>query len=317
MGTGPAAPTGPSTGLPTAAALGQPPPGPAMPAARAGRGPAGSLGPVEQQYATRHARTEGAVSGQAAVTALQGGGATPARQMWMNAVLEGAAVPSTVSTPQAVTGVTVRRGTAHLWTGHSACPGEGPPGWPQTPQQPSTESTARTSAGTTLGSAGTGDPDLTERGPGGCVCPEPPPSPQVGPGGRPGPRMGERGSPRQGGCAPHPERWLRTGYEASLRGVQRGSRAPLTRPLALPGADSAVKEEVQRLQSRVDVLEQKLQLVLAPLHSLASRALEHGLPDPGSLLAHSLQQLDRIDSLSEQISLLEEQLGSCSCKKEL
>lgn len=128
-----------------------------------------------QQYATRHARTEGAVSGQAAVTALQGGGATPARQvrlgptsrggglqappctgswrverglsvapplpdttfpqMWMNAVLEGAAVPSTVSTPQAVTGVTVRRGTAHLWTGHSACPGEGPPGWPQTPQQ--------------------------------------------------------------------------------------------------------------------------------------------------------------------------------------
>lgn len=56
---------------------------------------------------------------------------------------------------------------------------------------------------------------------------------------------------------------------------------------------------------------QKLQLVLAPLHSLASRALEHGLPDPGSLLAHSLQQLDRIDSLSEQISLLEEQLGSC------
>jgi len=77
--------------------------------------------------------------------------------------------------------------------------------------------------------------------------------------------------------------------------------------------DSAVEEEVQRLRSRVDVLEQKLQLVLAPLHSLASRALEHGLPDPSSLLAHSLQQLDRIDSLSEQISLLEEQLGSCEC----
>lgn len=58
---------------------------------------------------------------------------------------------------------------------------------------------------------------------------------------------------------------------------------------------------------------QKLQLVLAPLHSLASRALEHGLPDPSSLLAHSFQQLDRIDSLSEQISFLEEQLGSCEC----
>lgn len=53
--------------------------------------------------------------------------------------------------------------------------------------------------------------------------------------------------------------------------------------------------------------------MLAPLHSLASRALEHGLPDPSSLLAHSFQQLDRIDSLSEQISFLEEQLGSCEC----
>ena len=58
---------------------------------------------------------------------------------------------------------------------------------------------------------------------------------------------------------------------------------------------------------------QQLQLALAPLHSLASRALERGLPDPGSLLAHSLRQLDRIDSLSEQISFLEEQLGSCEC----
>ncbi|XP_011840473.1 PREDICTED: epidermal growth factor-like protein 7 isoform X3 [Mandrillus leucophaeus] len=77
------------------------------------------------------------------------------------------------------------------------------------------------------------------------------------------------------------------------------------------GVDSAMKEEVQRLQSRVDLLEEKLQLVLAPLHSLASQALEHGLPDPGSLLVHSFQQLGRIDSLSEQISFLEEQLGSC------
>ncbi|XP_048970277.1 epidermal growth factor-like protein 7 isoform X4 [Canis lupus dingo] len=115
------------------------------------------------------------------------------------------------------------------------------------------------------------------------------------------------------------------------------------------GVDTAVEEEVQRLRSRVDVLEQgrahgagsgsghspswpqgskslcdskdpfcpqKLQLVLAPLHSMASRALEHGLPDPSSLLTHSFQQLDRIDSLSEQISFLEEQLGSCSCKKQ-
>ncbi|KAM9721699.1 epidermal growth factor-like protein 7 isoform 2-T2 [Dama dama] len=111
----------------------------------------------------------------------------------------------------------------------------------------------------------------------------------------------------------------REGHRPSVDGAaclpERG--APRVTPGPATGADSEVKEEVQRLQSRVDVLEQKLQLVLAPLHSLASRALEHGLPDPGSLLAHSLRQLDRIDSLSEQISFLEEQLGSCSCKKEV
>nr|BAB22222.1 unnamed protein product [Mus musculus] len=75
-------------------------------------------------------------------------------------------------------------------------------------------------------------------------------------------------------------------------------------PNPTAGVDSMAREEVYRLQARVDVLEQKLQLVLAPLHSLASRSTEHGLQDPGSLLAHSFQQLDRIDSLS-------------SCKKDL
>ncbi|XP_076425295.1 epidermal growth factor-like protein 7 isoform X2 [Peromyscus maniculatus bairdii] len=88
---------------------------------------------------------------------------------------------------------------------------------------------------------------------------------------------------------------------------------PLVAPNPSTGVDSVVREQVHRLQSRVDVLEQKLQLVLAPLHSLASRAPEPGLQDPGSLLAHSFQQLDRIDSLSEQVSFLEEQLGSCEC----
>lgn len=35
--------------------------------------------------------------------------------------------------------------------------------------------------------------------------------------------------------------------------------------------------------------------------------------DPISRLSHSLQQLDRIDSLSEQISFLEERLETCKC----
>ncbi|XP_070452154.1 epidermal growth factor-like protein 7 isoform X3 [Equus przewalskii] len=251
-GTEPAAHTGPSIGPPTAAVLGRPPPGLATPAAPAGRGPVGSPGPAEQ-YASLHARTEGSVSSQAAATALQDGGATPARQTWMNAVLDGAAVPSAVSTPQGVIGASVGRGTAPQRMGQSACPREGLPGSPtRTPQQPTDWKTV--------------------------------------PSGVPsGSRPGSLETPHL--------RWRRD--------------------IITFGVDSEVKEEVQRLRSRVDVLEQKLQLVLAPLHSLASRALEHGLPDPGSLLAHSFQQLDRIDSLSEQISFLEEQLGSCSCKKEL
>lgn len=96
-----------------------------------------------------------------------------------------------------------------------------------------------------------------------------------------------------------------------------GRGPPGVAPNPTRGEHREVQEEVQRLRSRVDVLEQKLQRVLDPLHSLASRAPDHGLRDPGSFLAHSFQQLDRIDSLSEQVSFLEEQLGSCSCKKEL
>lgn len=59
----------------------------------------------------------------------------PPPQMWMNAMLEGVAVPSAVSTLWVVTGANVRRGTAHLWTGSSACPREGTPGWPQIPPE--------------------------------------------------------------------------------------------------------------------------------------------------------------------------------------
>lgn len=94
--------------------------------------------------------------------------------------------------------------------------------------------------------------------------------------------------------SPHWPRWFSLKpWGAKGEGLARGRTGP-SHPGPLPAP-------------------QKLQLVLAPLHSLASRALEHGLPDPGSLLAHSFQQLDRIDSLSEQISFLEEQLGSCEC----
>ncbi|XP_028829220.1 epidermal growth factor-like protein 7 [Denticeps clupeoides] len=80
-----------------------------------------------------------------------------------------------------------------------------------------------------------------------------------------------------------------------------------------------VTEEVQILRNRVELLEQKLEMVLAPFTTQFSLAGEEGVVKGGvegtSFLSHSLQQLDRIESLSEQVGLLEERLGSCSCQE--
>ncbi|XP_057265133.1 epidermal growth factor-like protein 7 isoform X2 [Pezoporus wallicus] len=104
--------------------------------------------------------------------------------------------------------------------------------------------------------------------------------------------------------------------------ADRKSCQPLV-PAPEPGAfshagpPSEVKEELKELRSRVEALEQKLQLVLAPFHNLMPSVPEDVGADPISRLSHSLQQLDRIESLSEQISFLEERLETCSCKNEL
>ncbi|KAM4696036.1 epidermal growth factor-like protein 7 [Rhinophrynus dorsalis] len=82
------------------------------------------------------------------------------------------------------------------------------------------------------------------------------------------------------------------------------------------GVPDSVQEEMQELRNKVEVLEQKLQLLLAPFHSLPTTSPDDS-SDPIALLTHSFQQLDRIDSLSEQISFLEERLETCSCKNEL
>ncbi|KAM4020612.1 epidermal growth factor-like protein 7 isoform 1-T2 [Anomaloglossus baeobatrachus] len=105
----------------------------------------------------------------------------------------------------------------------------------------------------------------------------------------------------------------------SCHKVEKATSAPAAPPQ--PSASSTVetetmKQEMRELRSKVEVLEQKLQLILAPLHSLSTVAPEDGL-GPGTFLTHSLRQLDRIDSLSEQISFLEERLETCSCKNEL
>ncbi|XP_056146568.1 LOW QUALITY PROTEIN: epidermal growth factor-like protein 7 [Lampris incognitus] len=81
------------------------------------------------------------------------------------------------------------------------------------------------------------------------------------------------------------------------------------------GLAENVTEEVRSLRSRVELLEKKLQLVLAPFNSLFPLSLDEGLSEKTTFLSHSFQQLDRIDSLSEQIGLLEERLGTCSCQE--
>ncbi|NXI60229.1 EGFL7 protein, partial [Chloroceryle aenea] len=89
--------------------------------------------------------------------------------------------------------------------------------------------------------------------------------------------------------------------------------APEPETSSRAGPSSEIKEEMKVLKSRVEALEQKLQLVLAPFHDLMPSAPEDVSADPISRLSHSLQQLDRIDSLSEQISFLEERLETCKC----
>lgn len=106
-----------------------------MPAALVGRGPAGSLGLVEQQYASLRVGMKGVASAQAAAAALWDGREILARLMLMNAVQERPGVPSAVSILWEVTGANVGRGRAHLQMGCSACLRRGPPRWPQAPRQ--------------------------------------------------------------------------------------------------------------------------------------------------------------------------------------
>ncbi|XP_074976598.1 epidermal growth factor-like protein 7 isoform X3 [Caretta caretta] len=131
------------------------------------------------------------------------------------------------------------------------------------------------------------------------------------------------------GCA------CRAGHRLSADGKSCHASAPPTETeasafpaLNRSGASSEMKEEMQALRSRVEVLEQvssrqraqtetqKLQLLLAPFHNLMPSAADDVSTDPISQLFYALRQLDRIESLSEQISFLEERLETCSCKNE-
>ncbi|XP_073696992.1 epidermal growth factor-like protein 7 [Garra rufa] len=85
------------------------------------------------------------------------------------------------------------------------------------------------------------------------------------------------------------------------------------------GLAENVTEEVQILKNRVELLEQKLEMVLAPFTTLfpldGVGDTNSFLPERTNFLSHSLQQLDRIDSLSEQVGFLEERIGACACQE--
>ncbi|XP_048848591.1 epidermal growth factor-like protein 7 isoform X6 [Brienomyrus brachyistius] len=83
-----------------------------------------------------------------------------------------------------------------------------------------------------------------------------------------------------------------------------------------PDADTVnnITEEVQLLKNKVELLEEKLHQALAPFTSLFPLSLEQSVAERTSFLTQSFQQLERIDSLSEQIGFLEERLETCSCQ---
>uniref|UniRef100_A0A3Q2DZ78 EGF-like-domain, multiple 7 n=1 Tax=Cyprinodon variegatus TaxID=28743 RepID=A0A3Q2DZ78_CYPVA len=99
-----------------------------------------------------------------------------------------------------------------------------------------------------------------------------------------------------------------------LAGDGRSCHQCSNNPLSFTLAEN-VTEEVQSLRNRVEILEKKLQLVLAPFSSFFPLSLDENFPEKTTLLTHSFRQLDRIDSLSEQIGFLEERLGTCSCQE--
>ncbi|XP_062816494.1 epidermal growth factor-like protein 7 isoform X1 [Anolis carolinensis] len=107
------------------------------------------------------------------------------------------------------------------------------------------------------------------------------------------------------------------GYELQMDGKSCKAFPTDAPPASSPVENSnpMLQEDVKELKTRMAALEEKFQQAMAPF-------LKVDLPegttqmDPLGLLIHSLQQLERIDSLSEQISFLEERLETCSCKNE-
>ncbi|XP_072331912.1 epidermal growth factor-like protein 7 isoform X2 [Scyliorhinus torazame] len=106
----------------------------------------------------------------------------------------------------------------------------------------------------------------------------------------------------------------------SLAAIPRPTAPPPPLPPAATETGSdGIGTEVQELRSRLEALEQKMKWTLRTFERLMLTTsdkthLEYpmSLENTRNLISH-FQQLDRIDSLSEQIAFLEEKVGSCSC----
>nr|XP_014347019.1 PREDICTED: epidermal growth factor-like protein 8 [Latimeria chalumnae] len=78
-------------------------------------------------------------------------------------------------------------------------------------------------------------------------------------------------------------------------------------------ATEQLSGELQRLHSKMETLEQQVQWTMATLQKFLPFKLEEVSTEQVLELWTRFEQLDRIESLSEQILFLEEKLGSCSC----
>ncbi|XP_058865103.1 epidermal growth factor-like protein 8 [Acipenser ruthenus] len=76
-----------------------------------------------------------------------------------------------------------------------------------------------------------------------------------------------------------------------------------------------LREEVKTLRSKIENLERRVERAVSLVSRLVPVSLEELRDDDITAFWERLQELDRIESLSEQILLLEERLPSCSCKE--
>lgn len=76
-----------------------------------------------------------------------------------------------------------------------------------------------------------------------------------------------------------------------------------------------LREEVKTLRSKIESLERRVERAVSLVSRLVPVSLEELRDDDITAFWERLQELDRIESLSEQILLLEERLPNCSCKE--